>query len=104
MLSIAELTVLSGGAGKAVSAFRTVRIFRTFRVLRVTRLLRALEFMHVIIRVVSRALSSFVYIALLLLLFLLIYSLLGMQIFAGKFTDDIRQNFDSFGEAFLAAF
>ena len=52
MLSILELTLLSGGSGKAVSAFRSVRIFRTFRVLRVTRLLRSLAFMQVIIKVI----------------------------------------------------
>jgi len=34
MLSIFEMTIFSGGgAGGAISAFRTVRIFRTFRVL-----------------------------------------------------------------------
>jgi hypothetical protein len=75
-LSIIEMTVLTKG-NKAVSAFRAVRIFRTFRVLRVTRLLRSLAFMQVIIGVVSRTLSGFVYIALLLLLFIIIYTLMG---------------------------
>lgn len=107
LMSIAEWTVLSGHTGKAVSAFRTVRIFRTFRVLRVTRLLRALDFMQVIIHVVSNSLSSFTYIALLLVLFIFIYSLLGMQVFAGELQSDklgFRQNFDSFGRAFLTVF
>ena len=76
IISLVELIFLSGGA-KAVSAFRSVRIFRTFRVLRVTKLLRSLAFMKVIIGVVSRAIDSFIYIALLLFLFIFIYALLG---------------------------
>ncbi len=77
ILSIVEMTMMSGG-NKAFSAFRAIRIFRTFRVLRVTRLLRGLAFMQVIIGVVSRTLSSFIYIALLLFLFIIIYTLLGL--------------------------
>lgn len=80
LLSIFEMTVMSGGGG-ATSAFRTVRIFRTFRVLRVARLLRGMQSMQVIIGVLIKSMSSFMYLALLLLLFCFIYSLLGMQIF-----------------------
>lgn len=82
IMSLVELIFLQGGT-KAVSAFRSVRIFRVFRVLRVTKLLRALEFMRVIINVVQKSLSSFVYIAMLLFLFLFIYTLLGRQFYAG---------------------
>ena len=77
-LSIMEMTLLSGGKGKAVSAFRSVRIFRTFRVLRVTRLLRSLKFMTVIIQVLSKTMEKFVYICTLMFLFIIIYALLGM--------------------------
>jgi hypothetical protein len=78
VLSMVEIFFMSGG-NKAFSAFRTIRIFRTFRVLRVTKLLRALAFMQVIIQVVSKSLQSFIYIALLLLLFIFIYTLLGIS-------------------------
>lgn len=84
ILSLVELIFL-GGSSSAISAFRSVRIFRTFRVLRVTKLLRSLAFMKVIIGVVGRSMSSFIYIALLLMLFLFIYTLLGCQLYAGKF-------------------
>ena len=106
LVSLVELIFLSGGA-KAVSAFRSVRIFRTFRVLRVTKLLRSLAFMKVIIGVLSRSLSSFVYIALLLFLFIFIYALLGRQIFAGKLNIPkfpLRSNFDSFDQALVTSF
>lgn len=77
ILSVVELTVLKDGAN-ALSAFRTVRIFRTFRVLRVARLLRALQSMQQIISVIGRSIGSFIYLALLLLLFMFIYALLGV--------------------------
>ena len=108
ILSIIELVFLSDSNG-SISAFRTVRIFRTFRVLRVARLLKAMQSMRVIIGVISRSISSFIYLALLLLLFIFIYSLMGMQLFSGIYDDDWeeekpRANFDSFIAAFLTVF
>ena len=79
LLSIVELVMNAGGNKKtSLSAFRTVRIFRTFRVLRVARLLRTMHSMQVIMGVITRSITSFVYIALLLFLFVFIYALLGM--------------------------
>ncbi|KAL4505974.1 hypothetical protein ABPG72_013735 [Tetrahymena utriculariae] len=106
-LSILELVIFSGSGSKAFSAFRSVRIFRTFRVLRVTRLLRGLEFMGVIIKVISRTLDSFIYIAFLLFLFIFIFTLLGMQIYGGKLQaidPRVRQNFDTFQNGFITVF
>ena len=97
IISIIELTLISGSSH--VGAFRSLRILRTFRVLRVTRLLRAMAFMKVIIGVIGRTLQSFIYIALLLLLFILIYSLLGMQLYGGEITtltDNDRVSYDNF--------
>jgi len=105
LLSIVEVAFLSGGG--ALSAFRTVRIFRTFRVLRVARLLRSMKSMMNIINVISKSISSFIYLALLLLLFIFIYSLLGMQVFGGQFDFEDgkpRNNFDSFNSAFVTTF
>lgn len=51
--------------------------------------------------------SSFAYIALLLMLFVFIYALLGMSIFGGKLTfeeNSPRSNFDSFHNAFVITF
>lgn len=105
ILSIVELAFMSGGG--AISAFRTIRIFRTFRVLRVARLLRSMKSMMDIIAVISRSISSFIYLAMLLFLFLFIYSLLGIQIYGGQFSFEDgtpRTNFDSFNSAFITAF
>ena len=104
-LSIMELSMGSGGG--ALSAFRSVRVFRTFRVLRVARILRSLKSMQNIISVISRSASSFAYIAMLLIIFLFIYALLGIQVFGGKFNfpeGKPRGNYDSFNIAFFTAF
>ena len=95
ILSIVELSLQSSSAnpchsqkGSSLSTFRTIRIFRIFRVLRVTKVLRFLNFMKVIMRVLANSIDSFIYIALLLFLFIFIYSLLGMQLYGGKFNFD----------------
>jgi len=107
LLSLVEMIFMSGGG--ALSALRAVRIFRVFRVLRVARLLRGLKSMMQIIDVIQRSISSFVYLAMLLMLFIFIYALLGMQIFGGAFKDPevvgtVRYNYDSFISAFITAF
>ena len=76
IVSTIDLAFSSGG-NKAVSALKSIRILRTFRVLRITKLLRALSFMKIIIHVVSKVFTSFFYIAMLLFLFMFIYTLLG---------------------------
>ena len=107
VLSIGEL-ILTGPStnGGAFGAFRSVRVFRVFRVVRLTKILRSLSFMKVIILVVSKCLQSFIYIALLLLLFIFVYSLIGMEIYGGQlsFQTDTRQNFDDFFNSILAIF
>lgn len=109
VLSVIEMTLLSGAQGKAIGAFKSIRIFR---VLRITRLLRTLKFMNVIVKVVSTTLENFIYICLLMFLFVIIYSLLGMTLFSGRLqyrlntvgAYTIVQNFDNFLYSFLAVF
>jgi hypothetical protein len=114
LISLVELVINSssgqqGDKKNAASAFRAIRIFRIFRVLRVTRLLRGLRFMQIIIEVLKSTLEQFVYIAILMFLFIFIFSLLGMQMFGGKFVfqggeEIVRFNFDSFTSAFYTVF
>ena len=77
VLSFVEIFIFSGG-GSAAGAFKA---FRTFRVLRVTKLFKALEFMKIIIKVVVRSFSSFIYISILLFLFTFIYALIGRTLY-----------------------
>ena len=112
IISLVEVVINSlgsGSGGNAASAFKVVRIFRIFRVLRVSRLLRSLKFMKVIIEVIKDTLEQFTYIAILMFLFVFIFTLLGTQIFGGNFTfmksyKVERFNFDSFSSAFYTAF
>jgi hypothetical protein len=98
----------SAGQKSAISAFRAIRIFRIFRVLRVTRLLRGLLFMKIIVQVIGKTIEDFAYISMLLFLMIIIFSLLGMQIFGGNFVFEdqeyVRMNFDTFFNAFLSNF
>jgi hypothetical protein len=107
MVEISANLILSNESGSALSAFRALRILRSLRVLRVTRLLRSLKFMTVIIAVIVETLEQFLYVAILLLLFLYIYALLGMQTFGGTFEGFKRlprNNFDTFLWSFLTIF
>lgn len=78
-----------------------------FRVVRLTRFLSKLRFMSVITAVIYQTFEQYTYVALILLLFVFIFSLIGMQIFGGQleYTDRLpRQNFDSIGSSFLLLF
>jgi hypothetical protein len=97
-----------GGALKSVSAFRTLRIFRTFRVFRMTRILRSMRYMKVIIDVMNNSIDQFAYISLIMIIFIVIFALVGMQLFGAKFyfpePNTVRANFDSFVHAFITVF
>lgn len=102
IISIIEVTLDANDVSQ-----KTIKILRIFRIIRVIRLLRSLKFMKMIIEVLSKTLTSFLYIALLLILFLFIYALLGMKLFGDEFNFPnkvYRQNFDSYQEAFLSVF
>lgn len=78
-ISLVEYTLSSGG-NSGFSAFRALRIFK---VLRVTRLIRSLKYMRVIMRVLSATISSALYVGILLILFICVYSILGMNLYRG---------------------
>lgn len=84
-----------------------INIIRSLRILRVTRILRPLEYMIVITRVIVNKFYSFIYIYLLLILFMIIYTLIGNQIYINQLNPEltgIRQNFNTFYSSFLSVF
>jgi GTPase SAR1 family protein len=104
-ISLVEIAI--GSEGGALMALRAIRVLRAARVLRVTRLLRSLREMQRIIKVAGSTGSTFVYMAILLIMFIFIFALLGMQVYGGQFNfvgGKPRRNFDSFNEAFLTTF
>ena len=106
VLSLVEIFILSGGTS-AFTAFRAIRIFRIFRVLRVVRIFRYLKSITLIVNSISKSISNISYLFLLLILFQIIFTLLGMQVFGGTFDFDEglpRGNFDNFNWAFITTF
>jgi len=103
-LSLVELAFLSS---TTLSAFRSIRVFRAFRALRSARLFRSMRYMQTLIELIGKSLVNFTYMGLLLLLFIVVFSLLGMQLFGGQFDfadGKPRSNFDNFHFAFLSTF
>ena len=77
------------------------------RGLRVTKLIRSLQYMRIIMIVMSKAIASFIYIFFLLMLFIYIFALLGKELYANKFNfDDVdpRANFNDFYHSVLSVF
>lgn len=108
ILSIVELAFTSG-TKSVISAFRTARVFRIFKVLRILRIAKIFRYLrsmaHIIV-VIGKSVSKYMYIGLLLFILIMIYSILGMQIFGGKFQTDekTRTNFDTFHWSFITNF
>lgn len=84
-----------------------MNIIRSLRILRVTRILRPLAYMKVITKVIVSRFSSFIYICFLLVLLIVIYTLIGKQIYGNQLdnnTTGIRQNFNTFYFSLLSVF
>lgn len=108
LVAISVVEFINGG--NSASSFSSLRTLRILRVLRVTRLLRSLRYMSIIVKVISSTINSALYIALLFLLIIFVYSVLGIQIYKGKLTKTngkdlpYRQSFDTFVSSFFAIF
>ena len=61
-----------------------LRVFRIFRVIRLTKVLRRLKSMRLIIVSIKKALSNVSYIIAILIMFILIFQLLGMSLLSGN--------------------
>jgi len=87
-----------------VSVLRCVRLLRVFKVTKYWRSLSNL------VASLLNSIQSIASLLLLLFLFIVIFALLGMQVFGGKFNfegavdDKPRQNFDSFWQSLLTVF
>ena len=73
------------GSKKSVSSqLSFLRVFRIFRVIRLTKILRRLKSMRLIIVSMKKALISVSYIVCILVMFILIFELLGMSLLSGN--------------------
>ena len=73
------------GAKKSVSSrLSFLRVFRIFRVIRLTKILRRLKSVRIIIVSMKKALINVSYIVCILVMFILIFELLGMSLLSGN--------------------
>ena len=87
------------GAKKSVgSQLSFLRVFRIFRVVRLAKVLRRLKKMRFIIICIKKALTSISYIIIILIMFILIFELLGMSLLNGN------KHFQSFLEGFYTTY
>ena len=94
LVSYLELA-LSGSS--ALSAFRCVRLARVFK------MAKSWESLRLILETILDTLPAMAYLSVLLLLFMFIASIGGMQILGGKMASE-RSNFNNFGIAMLTVF
>ena len=87
------------GSKKSVSSqLSFLRVFRIFRVIRLTKILRRLKSMRLIIVSMKKALLSVSYIVVILVMFILIFELLGMSLLNGNI------HYQQFGEGFFTTY
>ncbi|XP_010782718.1 calcium channel, voltage-dependent, L type, alpha 1S subunit, b [Notothenia coriiceps] len=104
LCGIVEMIMFSAGA-VAPLGFSVLRCIRLLRILKVTKYWTSLSNL---IASLLNSVRSIACLLLLLFLFIVIFSLLGMQVFGGKFnfTDNRprRSNFDNFPQALISVF
>uniref|UniRef100_A0A3B4ZKK5 Voltage-dependent L-type calcium channel subunit alpha n=1 Tax=Stegastes partitus TaxID=144197 RepID=A0A3B4ZKK5_9TELE len=104
LCGILEMIMLSAGAVTPLG-FSVLRCIRLLRILKVTKYWKSLSNLVASLLNSVRSIASLL---LLLFLFIVIFSLLGMQVFGGKFnfTDHRarRSNFDNFPQALISVF
>ena len=89
----------AGSQKKNVSSqLSFLRVFRIFRVVRLTKILRRIKSMRLIIVSISKAIINVSYIICIILMFILIFVLLGMSLLSGNF------HYQSFLEAFYTTY
>ena len=89
----------AGSKKKNVSSqLSFLRVFRIFRVVRLTKILRRIKSMRLIIVSISKAIINVSYIICIILMFILIFVLLGMSLLSGN------AHYQSFLEAFYTTY
>jgi len=86
-----------------------LRAFRLFRIVRAVKLVRYFPSLVQQIKVLQASLAAISNLCFLILLWIVIFAILGMSLFGGKLVDSVtgvapRLNFDSFFNALLAVF
>ncbi len=87
------------GRLSVITAFRALRLFRIFKLIRTWLALRTLML------TIMKTIVDIAHFTLLVLLFMIITSLLGMEFFAYRvYSEELRMIFGTFGEAMITIF
>ena len=89
-------------SGSLVSKNKIVKVMRTFRTMRLLRILMRFKFVKIVGNVMNRIINSFFYTGILLLLFNVIYGMLGKSLYGLKFTEEV--DYSTFISSFLLEF
>jgi len=85
-------------------SLKALTALRALRVLRILRLLRYLESLRRVMTVLVAATGSFAAIGALIILFWLVFSIIGLHVFGGAQTDDPFPNYDTFVDSLVSTF
>ena len=99
LISIPEM-VLSGNPSSGGSSFSALRALRVVRVLKATKH----ELLRHLLETVVKALASTAYLFLLMLVFLLIFALIGVTFLEHAYPEGSRPNYRNIAEAMAASF
>ena len=88
----------SGDQSYVASKLSFLRVFRIFRILRLAKVLRRLKSMRLIIVSMTKALANVSYIVIILIMFILIFELLGMSLLSKNI------HYKSFSEGFYITY
>ncbi|PSC71712.1 voltage-gated ion channel superfamily isoform A [Micractinium conductrix] len=105
-LGVLEMALMMGANGNALRSFRTLRILRSFRVLRILKIFRYLESLRVMSEVVMGSMGQFMAVALLMVLFIFVFALIGLQVFGLQSAsfDPPLPSFMGFWNSFILVF
>ena len=102
-LSVIEVLAIGGSAIPALRSLkglRSLKVLKTFRVFRIFKMFRYLSSLRIIGEVILSSLGSFISIAVLLFLFLLVFAIVGLHVFGGlKDPNSFRYGVDDLSSA-----
>ncbi|KAJ9451264.1 Sodium channel protein 60E [Diplonema papillatum] len=101
VVSLPEMFIAVASSEQGGSGITALRALRAFRV---TRLLRRYQSLQQVVTIIMRSVGSAVYLCLIMVLFIFVFSVLGVQLFARSFPQSERSNFSSLWHAMVTVF
>lgn len=103
-MSLVELGLSGRGGTGSIRSVRSLRVLRSFRVLRILKVFRYLQSLKKIGEVLMQSMGSFLSIAMLIILFWIVFAIVGLHVFGGLKLDEAWPNYDTFILALVSVF